>query len=105
MSTLSLLREFEILEGISKDSFNEKDWSRFARFAEHREKENVQIVATVFDAQRKTILCDKRKSIQELYSEAVDKWTSQEYRTFFFPFERKNGNISCKYVIEFIEEC
>jgi len=34
-----LIREFEILEGISQDEFDLKDWRRFSRFVEMREKE------------------------------------------------------------------
>ena len=35
-----LISEFEILEGITSNMFDEKDWIRFDRFVERREKEN-----------------------------------------------------------------
>jgi len=35
-----LISEFERLEGISCNQFDEKDWARFDRFIESREKEN-----------------------------------------------------------------
>lgn len=35
-----LISEFERLEGISSNEFDEKDWARFDRFVENREKDN-----------------------------------------------------------------
>jgi hypothetical protein len=39
MSRLTLNREFEILQGISQDDFDLRDWLKFSRFVESREKE------------------------------------------------------------------
>lgn len=35
-----LLSEFEYLEGIGSNEFDSKDWIKFDRFVENREKEN-----------------------------------------------------------------
>jgi hypothetical protein len=39
MSRLTLIKEFEILEGISEDDFDLKDYIKFSRFVQRREKE------------------------------------------------------------------
>lgn len=56
---------------------------------------------TVFNVVKQTILCDRNKSLLEVYSEAVEQWMLPEYNRYPFPFLTYPDNIKCSYVIKF----
>lgn len=84
-----LMSEFENLEGITSNMFDEKDWSRFNRFVENREKEETE-KDIIMELQKDPLLKEFDDKVNENLSALKNKKETGE--NIIDNWLEKNGN-------------
>lgn len=73
-----MLSEFETLEGITSNMFDGKDWARFDRFVENREKEKPE-QDIIMELQKDPLLKEFDNKVNENLSTLKNKIETEEY--------------------------
>jgi len=79
-----LLSQFEILEGITSDMFDDKDWTKFDRFCERQYIEHKGTVLTTEEVMKGRSSAYEFIDFEETLKEAAEKYANQ-YNAVYFP--------------------